>query len=95
MTKTNEKITINMSYFGKYGETANKVLYTNRFGGQFIKHNGKFTSLKGNDNIFNVFKCFYNIFLFQYFLFQIFLEGLTILFLNILYSVWHIINTDK
>ena len=57
MTKTNEKITINMSYFGKYGETANKVLYTNRFGGQFIKHNGKFYRISNTntqDGIYTV-----------------------------------------
>ena len=56
MIKTNEKIAVNMNYFGKYNVVANKVLYLTRFGRKKIKHNGKeyFVSESRIENVYTV-----------------------------------------
>lgn len=53
MTKTNEKITVKMDYFGKYGETKTLIVWSNGINDRkLVKIHGEFYFVSENGNLY-------------------------------------------
>ena len=53
MTKTNEKITVKMDYFGKYGETKTLQVWSNGINDRkLVKIRGEFYFVSENGNLY-------------------------------------------